>query len=236
VRRPSYLACSYLARFDGNLVSIDAGMDSGGADLFAALETLGFSPTELKAVLLTHWHNDHAAGAAAMQSQLNVPVYYSAIEEPFFTRATAKHGIRGWLGEKIPELGVLVLLRGLLEEAPPLAVKATSLLADGDVVEGGFRVIASGGHTEGHIAYFHEKSGVLFCGDAMAVVGGRLQFMARPVTLDQAAARASVVRCLDLKPKIVCPGHRAPLTKNVAAEVVRFRALAKSDAPWPLLG
>ena len=198
-------------------------MDSGGADLFAAIKTLGFSPADLKAVLLTHWHNDHAAGAAAMHSQLNVPIYYSAIEEPFFTRETAKHGIRGWLGEKIPEIGVLVLLRGLLEEAPPLAVKATSLLVDG-------------GHTDGHIAYFHEKSGVLFCGDAMAVVGGRLQFMARPVTLDQAAARASVVRCLDLKPKIVCPGHRAPLTKNVEAEVERFRALAKSDAPWPLLG
>jgi glyoxylase-like metal-dependent hydrolase (beta-lactamase superfamily II) len=211
-------------------------MDSGGADLFAALKRLKFSPNELKAVLLTHWHNDHAAGAAAMQAQLSVPVYYSAVEEPFLTRETAKHGIRGWLGEKVPELGVLVLLRGLLEEAPPLAVKAHSLLADGELVAGGFRVIASGGHTPGHVAYFHERSRVLFCGDAMAVVGGRLRFMARPVTLDQAAARASVVRCLDFKPRFICPGHRGPLTENVESEVDRFRALAKSDAPWPLLG
>ena len=236
MRRPSYLACSYLTRFDGNLVSIDAGMDSGGADLFSAIASLGFSANELKAVLLTHWHNDHAAGAAAMQSRLNVPVYYSAIEAPFMTRQTAKLGLRGWLGEKVPELGVLVLLRGLLEEAPPAAVKAQSLLADGDSVAGGFRVIASGGHTEGHVAYFHTQSRVLFCGDAMAVVRGRLQFMSRPGTLDQAAARASVVKCLDLKPKFVCPGHRGPLTENVDSEVERFRALAKSDAPWPLLG
>ena len=129
-----------------------------------------------------------------------------------------------------------MLLRGLLEEAPPLAVKAHSLLADGDVVAGGFRVIASGGHTPGHVAYFHEGSRVLFCGDAMAVVGGRLRFMARPVTLDQDAARASVVKCLDFKPRLVCPGHRGPLIKNVDAEVARFRALAMSGAPWPLLG
>ena len=211
-------------------------MDSAGADFFDALKILGFSPTQLNAVLLTHWHNDHAAGAAAMQSRMNVPVYYSAVEEPFMTRETAKTGIRGWLGEKVPELGVLVLLRGLLEEAPPAAVKARSLLSDGEIVAGGFRVIATGGHTAGHVAYFHEQSGVLFCGDAMAVVRGRLHFMSRPVTLDQAEARASVVRCMDLKPKFICPGHRGPLTKNVEAEVERFRALAKSDAPWPLLG
>ena len=95
VRRPSYLACSYLTRFDGNLVAIDAGMDSAGADFFDAIKILGFSPTQLNAVLLTHWHNHHAAGAAAMQTQLKVPVYYSAIEEPFLTRQTAKYGIRG---------------------------------------------------------------------------------------------------------------------------------------------
>jgi glyoxylase-like metal-dependent hydrolase (beta-lactamase superfamily II) len=236
VRRPSYLACSYLFRSEEGLIAVDAGMDSSAADIFKGLQMIGASPEQLKAVLLTHWHNDHAAGASAIKSRLGVPVYYSAEEKPFLTRETAAHGLRAWLGERIPELGVLVLLRGLLEEAPPCAVEANSLLQDGDIAPGGLRVIATAGHTPGHVVYFHERRRILFCGDALAVVSGRLRLMSRPVTPDQEAARASTLRCVELSPETICPGHREPLTVNVAGQIERFRNFVKSDKPWPLLG
>ena len=236
IRRPAYFACSYLVRTDRGLVAIDAGMDSGAADIFRALEQLSLSPQELKSVLLTHWHNDHAAGAAELKSRLGVSVHYAAGDAPFFTRETAAHGIRAWLGEKIPELGVLVLLRGLLEEAPPRAVTANTLVQDGDLIAAEFRVLATPGHTPGHVVYFHEKSRSLFCGDALAVVGQQLRLMARPVTPDLSAARTSALRCLELNPQFICPGHRAPLTQNVSAEVARLRNFLTSTDAWPLLG
>jgi hypothetical protein len=40
---------------------------------------------------------------------------------------------------------------------------------------------------------------------------GRIRFMARPVTLDTDAARVSMEKCLALRPRTVCPGHREPL-------------------------
>jgi glyoxylase-like metal-dependent hydrolase (beta-lactamase superfamily II) len=41
-------------------------MKSSGTEVLAALDALGRSPADVRAVLLTHWHSDHAAGAAEL--------------------------------------------------------------------------------------------------------------------------------------------------------------------------
>ncbi|HEY3739557.1 MAG TPA: MBL fold metallo-hydrolase [Bryobacteraceae bacterium] len=129
-----------------------------------------------------------------------------------------------------------MLLRGLLEEAAPEAVLADQHVNDGEVIEGGFRVLATAGPTPGHVAYLHEPSGTLFCGDALAVVSDRLRLMARPVTPDLPAARRSAVRCLGAGARIICPGHRALLTHNVEQECRRLRNFLETGGRWPLLG
>src|SRR3954470_11789022 len=63
VMRKSYFTCSYLVTMPDGLVAVDAGMRSHGNDILAAIRHLGRSPAEVKAVVLTHWHNDHSAGA-----------------------------------------------------------------------------------------------------------------------------------------------------------------------------
>lgn len=163
-------------------------------------------------------------------------VYYGAGDKPYLTRKTATHGIRGWLGKHGPEEGVLVLLRGLLEEAAPEAVEANQLVNDGETIESSFRVLATPGHTDGHVAYFHEPTGALFCGDALAVVNHKLRLMARPVTPDLAAARASALRCLREQPRIICPGHRAPLMRDVQQECHRLQSYLEAGRLWPWLG
>ena len=149
---------------------------------------------------------------------------------------SATRGIRAWLGKRIPEEGVLVLLRGLLEEAAPEAVEANHLVTDGESVEGLFRVVSTPGHTSGHVAYVHKRKRVLFCGDALAVVANRLRLMCRPVTPDIPGARASALRCLEERIDFVCPGHRVPLTENVEQERCRLRDYLQAGGHWPLLG
>ena len=235
-RRPSYVACSYLVSTGTGFVAVDVGMDSGAEDFAAGLNELKIPPERLKAVLLTHWHNDHSAGAAFLKREFGVRVYYHAGDEPSFTRQTASRGIRSWLGQRVPEEGVLVLLRGLLEEAAPEAVQADHLVTDGEIIEQQFRVVATPGHTNGHVSYLHEPTQTLFCGDALAVVANQLRLMARPVTLDLPTARASALRCLREELRFICPGHRGPLTKNVREESVRLLGYLKSGGRWPLLG
>jgi glyoxylase-like metal-dependent hydrolase (beta-lactamase superfamily II) len=239
-RRASYFACSYLvcagAEEKAEAFAVDVGMDSDAEDFLQGLEAVRVRPEQLKAILLTHWHNDHSAGAAFLKRKFGAAVYYGAGDKAFLTRENASQGVRAWLGRHIPEEGVLVLLRGLLEEAAPEAVAADHLVSDGEIVEGCFRVVATPGHTGGHVAYLHEATQTLFCGDALAVVGNRLRLMARPVTPDLEGARASALRCLAEEANFICPGHRAPLVENVKQERERLQKYLRNGGRWPLLG
>ena len=235
-RRPSYFACSYLVCADADVFAVDVGMNSDAEDFAQGLNELRIAPNRLKAIFLTHWHNDHSAGAASLKRRFGVRVYYHGGDEPSFTRQTASRGVRNWLGKHVPEEGILVLLRGLLEEAAPEAVAADHLVADGEIIEKEFRVLATPGHTTGHVAYMHEPTRTLFCGDALAVVAGRLRLMARPVTLDLSAARASALKCLGEDARFICPGHRGPLTGNVSQARRRLLEYLEAGGRWPLLG
>jgi glyoxylase-like metal-dependent hydrolase (beta-lactamase superfamily II) len=211
-------------------------MDSDARDFLHGMQRAGVPSHHLKAILLTHWHNDHSAGAAFLKREFGVRVYYHSADRPFLTRQTATRGVRGWLGKHVPEVGVLVLLRGLLEEAAPEAVVADHFVVDHEIIETEFRVLATPGHTDGHVAYLHESTGALFCGDALAVIGSRLRLMARPVTPDLSAAKVSAQRCLREDIQLICPGHREPLVKNVRKECERLQAYLEAGGRWPLLG
>jgi glyoxylase-like metal-dependent hydrolase (beta-lactamase superfamily II) len=236
LRRASYLTCSYIVRTGGGLVLVDAGMDSGGADVHVGLRSLGARVDEIRAILLTHWHNDHAAGAQEIHALSGAPVYYHAADEPYFTGRAGATGARRWLSDQIPEMGVLVLLKGLLGEATPRAVAAQRLVRDGEILLDDFQVIATPGHTPGHVSYFYRPERALFAGDALAVIDGRIRFMARPVTLDLEAARHSLETCLALEPRIVCPGHREPLVANADVACKGMREYLSAGGKWPLLG
>jgi len=64
----------------------------------------------------------------------------------------------------------------------------------------------------------------------------RASYLARPVTPDIDNARASLEKCLELRPQIVCPGHREPLTIGVASACETMRTYLRTHGPWPLLG
>src|SRR3954451_22323966 len=130
LRRASYFTCSYIVRSGAGLVLIDAGMDSDGADVEAGLRALRARPTDVRAILLTHWHNDHSAGAQAMHALTGAPVYYHRGDEAQFTGASGATGLRRWVSDRIPEVGLLVLFKGLLGEAAPRPVRAQHFVQD----------------------------------------------------------------------------------------------------------
>jgi glyoxylase-like metal-dependent hydrolase (beta-lactamase superfamily II) len=216
-------------------VLVDAGMSSGGGDVLAGLKHLNAQPTEIRAILLTHWHNDHAAGAQAAHGLSGAPVYYHRGDERYFTGTAGARGVRGWVSELIPEWGLLVLAKGLIGEATPRAVAAQHYVHDGETVLDDFVVIETPGHTSGHVSYFYGPERALFAGDALAVIDRQIRFMARPVTLDIVSARQSMEKCLRLRPHLVCPGHREPL---VAADGDCESMLQQlgGGGRWPLFG
>ena len=236
VRRPSYMTCSYVLTPGDDVLLIDAGMDSEGADVRAGLEAVGASLEDVSTVALTHWHNDHAAGGHYTQVHAGAEVVYHRDESEFFLHDDNPDDLRWQLSELMPEWGIFVLFKGLLGEAPPKAVEANRHVEDGDVIAGELEVLETPGHTPGHLSFYYPRERALFAGDALAVIGDEARFMARPVTPDLAEARRSMAKCLDREIDLLCPGHRRPLTRDVANECGRLLERVTQQDHWPLFG
>ncbi|MFD1625311.1 hydroxyacylglutathione hydrolase [Azospirillum griseum] len=119
----------------GKVAAVDPG---DAAPLMAELERRGWG---LDLILLTHHHNDHTGGVAALVERY-APLVVGA----------------GHDSHRLPPLGRAV--------------------ADGDRVAFGgtsAEVIATPGHTLGHIAYWFAQDEALFCADTLFALGcGRL--------------------------------------------------------------
>ena len=83
--------------------------------------------------------------------------------------------------------------------ASPLdGLPAAEAAADGDTV-GSLRVIATPGHTRGHLSFIDEDRGVLLVGDGIGVVAGELVRAPERFTADLAVAEMSIRRLLDFR-------------------------------------
>jgi hypothetical protein len=113
----------------------------------------------------------------------------------------------------IPEHGPLVLFMGLLGEAIPRAVAASTLVEDEMVIEEDFIVLGTPGHTPGHLAFFHRPTRTLVAGDALAAKWHRAALMARPVTPDVPTAVTRSCACSIAASRSASTGS-APGTSN----------------------
>jgi glyoxylase-like metal-dependent hydrolase (beta-lactamase superfamily II) len=88
-------------------------------------------------------------------------------------------------------------------------------LVEGDEVAG-FTVLESPGHSRGQVAYWRESDRVLILGDVlnnMNVMTGVPGLHEPPTvfTPDPARNRQSARRLAELRPRVTCFGHGAPL-------------------------
>lgn len=115
---------------------IDAGLPETAPLILKNIESLGFKPTDIKAILNTHAHVDHAGGFAAVQQVSSAPVY---------VRRPSESAIRtGKLPSNDPQA------RGTAPPIPP--AKLVWIVSDEQLLGVGsnrFQAWATPGHTPG---------------------------------------------------------------------------------------
>jgi glyoxylase-like metal-dependent hydrolase (beta-lactamase superfamily II) len=142
------------------------------------------------------------------------------------------------LAAALPGAQVIVSER----EAPLLAgdtqsTHPTRLVRDGDAV-GSLRVIATPGHTPGHLAFLDTRDGTLYAGDAYTTVRGVATSavvpwrypMAGMATWNRDLDLASARRLRDLEPDRLAAGHGPVISVPVPAMTRAIDAAARKAA------
>lgn len=149
---------------DGSVTLVDCGVERAPARIVAGLAALGKHPSDVQRIILTHAHPDHAGGAAELAARTGAPV---AVHE----------GDAGFVETGSPpprdtSLAARIFARVADGRFPPVPVGER--LTDGQLLDvaGGVRVVATPGHSPGHVSLLHEPTRTLITGDAIVNVLG----------------------------------------------------------------
>ena len=209
------IANAYLWHDGDGATLVDTGPPGSGPAVAAALESVGLRRQDLRRIVLTHFHDDHAGSAAEIASWAGARVVAGRADAPF---------VRGDVPGPPPaftpaEQALHAVVAADLEPAP--AARVDEEVEDGYVLDlaGGAVVLGTPGHTPGSIALHLPQHGVLITGDTVAEHQG--QVVLGPFNTDRASAWASLQRLAALDVEVACFGHGAPVTAGAGAALRR---------------
>ena len=183
---------------------IDTGYPEKQQAILDAITAFGKKPSDIKRIVVTHTHPDHAGGLAAIKQATGAPAWMHPIDAEVvrgkvpMIRSTPSPGFFPWLMYNL-----------LIKNVPGVVPQAEieNEIADGQVlpIGGGLRVIHTPGHSGGHCAFMLERDGgLLFAVDACANVMGLAPSI---VYDDHAQGRESLRKLAQLKFNTVTFGH-----------------------------
>ena len=187
---------AYLVEEDDGFTVVDTMLPRSAGPILKAA-----GGREIKRIALTHAHGDHIGSLDALAEQL------PGVEVLISTRDARLLAKDMTLDPGEPE----DKLRG---SYPGAKTRPTRTVEAGERI-GSLEVVASPGHTPGHVAFLDTRDRTLYCGDAYSTLGGvattarvhprfplpGLATWHRPTVLESAKA----LRALD--PARLAPGH-----------------------------
>jgi glyoxylase-like metal-dependent hydrolase (beta-lactamase superfamily II) len=211
----------YLVREDDGFTLIDTNMGGQAQAIMQAARKLGLP---IARIVLTHAHVDHVGSLDALHEALpKTQVAISERDVRFLTGDTS-------LDPSEPQ----VPLRG---GYPVCRTAPTRLLHEGDRV-GSLEVIATPGHTPGHLAFLDTRDRALIAGDAfqtqggVAVAGTFAWLFPLPAfaTWHKGLALESARKLLARKSSVLAVGYGRMLADPKAAIMHAIRAMEQSLA------
>ena len=188
---------------------IDTGFPATTPRIVEFVRSLHRKPSDIKLIVLTHCHPDHAGGLREMKriTGARVACHRADISDtgaPLpFPRAV----------QRTLELRPLAGLRARLGVAPD---EVDIQLQGGEILEplGGLKVIHTPGHTPGSVCLLFPKYRLLIAGDTLVRQGQGIVPARKAVSIDAEQASRSAAVLEDENFDTICFGHRLPLVGN----------------------
>lgn len=195
---------------DNEMILIDCGYPDFFHLIKAAAKSKGIDIDKLTKLIITHHDYDHMGALAEFKKMYPHTEILSSVEEGKYISGKVK-SLRLQQAEELydalpqeQKAGALAFQR-MLEDIE--TVDIDGVLRDKDLFEwcGGVEIIATPGHTPGHLSLYLKEYKTLISGDALVIEHGSLAIANPQYTLDMPGAKKSIARLLDYEiDRIVC--------------------------------
>ncbi|QEH39096.1 Metallo-beta-lactamase L1 precursor [Aquisphaera giovannonii] len=207
---------AFLLDTGDGLALIDTGIAGAAPRILEAMRGIGRQPGDLRHILVTHCHADHAGSLADMKRLTGAPATMHPIDAAMTRRGQAMRPLT-----QAPGLINALVCRFLVGSAPttvePAEVEHEA--GDGATLPGGIRAIHVPGHCAGQLAFlWPERGGVLFAADAAANAFG---LSLSPMYEDIGEGRRSLAKLSALDFEVACFGHGKPILSGASARFAR---------------
>jgi glyoxylase-like metal-dependent hydrolase (beta-lactamase superfamily II) len=167
--------------------------------------------SSIRNILITHLHADHTGNLKALAERTKARTFTHWIEACYIA------GDPAYKGPGMP---------------PPDRFDISEKLHDGEQIDvfEGVVAYATPGHTPGHTSYYCPSRKILFAGDSLFNVGGKIVVSQKQYTFSQSLAVISVRRLAHLDVESVVQYHGAPVLKG-AGPMVKAAAHEGYGAP-----
>jgi glyoxylase-like metal-dependent hydrolase (beta-lactamase superfamily II) len=197
----------------GAPVLIDCGFTSSPPKIMDAITGLGYRLGDVRHILLTHCHPDHAGGLAGVQAATGARTYMHAADAAILSEGRPLRPINAAPG-LLNRLMFNLFIKGNIGAGLPQCpvnqhLEDSAYLALG----GGIRAVHTPGHSAGHLV-FHWRD-TLILGDAAFNLMG----LAEPVAYEELdAGRSSLNRLAALDFENAVFGHGNPIIGGASAK------------------
>lgn len=192
---------------DKQIVLIDTGAPGSASKIKEAINSIGHQLSDLKAILLTHCHGDHAGSVAVLKREApQVKIYASKFEAPIVEEGLKQRAMT-------PSPGIMnkLLFKLFVTDHPIEAVPVDVKLNGGESIDvaGGINVIEIPGHSLGQLAFsLPQLGGIMFVADAASNMP-RLGWSIGHEEI--ITAKQSLKKLANLDFEIACFGHGKPI-------------------------
>ena len=188
----------------------------------------GYDIKNVKRIILTHLHIDHAQSANEIRKRTSAKIYSHWIEAGYLAHNPPYNGpptiqaVTDILKKSGVSIEELTKKFGSIELEPIIVDEQVS---DGNMI-GSLKVIHTPGHTPGHISLYYEEDRILFGADTIykRVFGAEGMYIAPPmVSIDSVTATVSAQRLSKIKfDKLLMSHQDSPLVERARETVEKL--------------
>jgi hydroxyacylglutathione hydrolase len=209
------VANTHLITNERGVYIVDAGMPHQARRILGKVRELGYAPSDVRLILITHGHIDHAGSAAALKRLTGAPLAMHRDDVRLTTTPSLKippgrNPTTETIGRVMRAFGWVMPLETF---APDILLEEGQSLREFGLDA---RIVHTPGHTLGSITLF-TKEGAAFIGDAIL----NLVRVSFPLFWeDAAAARASACKIRSLEPRVCYTAHGREFDLHALEEFV----------------